>query len=143
MMFCYLTEEEQAMFRSLPDGVVEKWSGSIKNEENVDAFETPHQLAFRRDMILLEDLPEVKELTGEVKRASQNGGLTAVDYGKLSDKALDIFFSCLGASGVSIFIQHGLQNVESDEDMQAVASFSHVRHGLLLSNKEFFSTQTS
>lgn len=139
MNTCYLTKDEQAFFTSLSDDLRQKWQGSLKEEDQTEGFETPQQMAYRRGMILLDDMPEVRELIASVEKAMVTGDFTSVDFSSLSDKALNIFFSCLGASGVSIFVQLGLHNAQTSEDMEAVASFTQVRHGLLQSNLEFFS----
>lgn len=138
-MTCHLTVDEQALFSLLPQELRAKWQESVKTEDQIDGFETAQQMAYRRGMILLDDMPEVRELITAAEKAMVTGDFTRVDFSSLGDKALNIFFSCLGASGVSIFVQYGLQGARTDEDIKAVASFSQVRHGLLQSNLEFFS----
>ena len=138
-MAVYFTPTEQTLFAALDAEMQEVIADEVE-AETIEAFEDTHQMSFRLQMLDGEAFPEVKELYDLVQQGIENDNLDAVDFMTLSPEALDIFFSCLGANGVSAMIEFGLQSVESKEDIGAIGALSRIRHGLLLSNHEFFAT---
>ena len=139
MASLYLTAHEQSLYDNLQEDYKLAWDSYLSNEEE-DAFETEHQSRYRLGMLKLEDMPEVQLLYKQVGSAIKEHDLTSVRFGELSPKVLQLFFSAIGANGVSALIEVGIQKVESLTDLEAIACLSRIRHGLLKSNRVFFTS---
>lgn len=137
MAALYLTQHEYPLFNALSEEIRGVWEHYLE-EESTEGFEDDHMMKYRFGLLEVEDMPEVKELYGLVQSGVEAGDLSKVDFTSLSKKAMHVFFSCIGANGVTTFIELGLQRAVSVSDIEAIACLSRIRHGMLRSNLEFF-----
>lgn len=134
----FLTAEEQQKFQSLPQQLQNAWQQYIQ-EETIDAFEDAKQMEYRMQMFDAEKYPEVKEILQQLQECFENNqDIDNVSLNSLSTEALQMLYSCIGAVGVSAFIEGGLAEASVNSDIESLAALSRIRHGLLRSNQEFF-----
>ncbi len=131
-----LTKSENALFGKVPKSITDAWGGTVTMETN-DSFETEDLLQTRLQTLKeLKNRPAVANLVKKaVEEIESTGDIARVDFSHLDEETLHLYFSGIGALGVSALIEFGLQEVASPEDLKALSYVSHIRHGLLESNK--------
>lgn len=108
--------------------------------ESLESFETPEQMRYRFDHCTLPKSPAFDVIAQKIStQVSAGEDIHDLNLTTLSAADLHSLFSMIGAVGVSAFIELGLCTCASSDDLRAIASLTHARHGLLLSNLEFFS----
>ena len=133
----FLTDHEKKLFASLRDDLQSEWSQYITDEDLTDWFENDEQLDYRFSLANFGQFPEVQRVLDQV--ASADGDLSQVSIDTLPKDALQMLYSCVGATGVTFFMELAMQEVNNADDLDNIATLSRVRHGLLRSNQDFFS----
>ena len=124
-----LLAKEREVFDALPDALREGWK---PEKETMLYFETAKQLQMRFHMSSLRKYPAFKALSEKMEKGEKftpDSLLSMFD----EDMLPEVFFF-IGAKGLTFIIQSVLVSAKTDEELQAVAAWSHVRHDLFLSN---------
>jgi hypothetical protein len=125
----YLTKAEQKQFDALPDAV--KKLCNVENEAST-AFETDEQIAMRYHIATFQNEPAVAALAEKVAEGTDIATLT---LDEIPESILPDFYFTIGARGVSAFLESVLATAKTEEDAQALAEFSRIRHELLINNQ--------
>lgn len=112
--------------------------------ESLTSFETPEQTRYRFEHSACGATSGFASVRTQLKTSmTDSQSLKTIDFSFLSPQELQKFFSMIGATGVTAFMELGLKTCVSSDDLRAIAELSNVRHGLLLSNQEFFASKLS
>ncbi|TSC80693.1 MAG: hypothetical protein G01um101425_347 [Candidatus Peregrinibacteria bacterium Gr01-1014_25] len=123
-----LTTPEQKLFSALPENLREGWT---VREESTDAFETDEQLHIRAGMAELHRWPALKPLMEQIVQGKE---LTADQVKDVPEEALPELLFTIGARGIAMLMVALLSQAKTDEDIQAIAAFGHLRHDILETN---------
>lgn len=135
-----LTAEEQTALSSAVRSLVQT-SGMAITTETLQSFETEAQMRYRFDHSRARASSAFASVRQQVLDAVKKpGSVPVVDFSTLSPEELQTFFSMIGATGVSALIELGLLTCVSSDDLSAIVELTKIRHGLLLSNQEFFAS---
>lgn len=134
-----LTADERM---ALPQNVSELLvsSGIVIADESLMSFETLEQMRFRFEHCPIGTSAGFEAVRHQLSKNTSQQSLQTIDFSSLSPEELQKFFSFVGATGVSAFIELGLKTCVGCDDLREIAYLTHVRHGLLLSNQEFFAS---
>jgi hypothetical protein len=124
----YLTKDEQTVFDSLSEEVKTGWT---VEEETLTCYETLRQIHMRISLADFRHHPEVKNILEKIKNgmSPEKISLDSID----AQVQKELFFT-IGARGVAAFIATLLPEIKDDEDVEALATFSSIRHELLSIN---------
>ena len=116
-------------FKSLSNELQVGWTVHI---ENFDKFETDKQLQTR---LLLADFTAYPDFTDLAKQLMEDPASVQLDDFKEVDPVFqqELYF-LMGAKGVHTFVTALLKEVSCDEDIQALAYLTAIRHKLLEMN---------
>lgn len=120
----FLTAAEQFMFGKLASSLRDGWDVQT---EPLDCFESPRQIKMRYFLADFTLHPEMKVLAEKIEKQDL-GGFTAADLPEGIES--EVLF-VLGARGVNALIESLLPSVAKDEEVEALATLSAVRHKLL------------
>ena len=128
-----LRPNEKAIFDKLSDELKDGWQ---IEDEKLEAEETIEELKMRHDMFrgsetctkILDAMSGVKDEEALKKAASE------MDFSSLAQEdAAELFFT-LGTAAISAIIFGALEDADSDDDLEGIASLTEIRHMLFESN---------
>jgi len=125
----YLTEGEQQQFACLSESLREGWK---MESETGTVYETPEELYVRATMARFDLHPELEAFVEAVRA----GNFDAEIPDDLSEDALQELCFTIGAQGMTSLMTVLFSRIQSDEDLQALASMSMVRHDILKTNAD-------
>ena len=121
----HLMAKEKAVFEALPDSVQEGWSVI---DETLDCFESERQIVMRYRLADFSAYPQVGVM---VERIVNGESPADVSLNDLPDGVQKELYFTMGARGVNSLIQTLLPDVNSDDELAALAALSAARHELL------------
>ncbi len=121
----FLTPDERAAFETLPADVREGWS---VQDETLDAYESVRQIAMRYGMADFGMHPSVKDIVEQILQGAAPDTVSLAHVGPDIQKE---FYYMIGARGVRALMQTIASGMRTDEDVEAYAALSVVRHKLL------------
>ncbi len=121
----FLYSDERAAFDALPEDVREGWSAQ---DETSDAYESVRQIAMRYGMADFGMHPSVKDVMEQIQKGIAPDKVSLAHIGPDIQKE---FYYMIGARGVRALMQSIMPTMRSDEDVEAFAALSVVRHKLL------------
>lgn len=124
-----LTGKEEQMFSVLSPALQDGWK---TEKETLQSFETPKQLQMRFHMSSLKKYPAFTVLKDMLEEGKNVTTETCLDA--FSEDLLPEVFFLIGARGLSQLIESVLAVATMDEELKAVAAWSHVRHDILQTN---------
>lgn len=124
-----LTAKEITIFERVSAPLREGWKVST---ETLDCYESAKQLHMRYNMADFTMAPEMKTWADRAKKGEDLKDFSLDTVGVEFQKEL---FFVLGAKGVNGIIQVLLGNIRNDDDVQALAELTAVRHKLLEINR--------
>lgn len=124
----FLTPAEQKRFDAFEDALKEGWQ---VEDETIDAMESQEVLRMRSRMADFDQYPEVKKLMEKVEQGETPDALRLDD---IPENILHELAFTLGAVGLTSLMEALFDAVSSDEDIQGLAGFSHLRHEILAVN---------
>ncbi len=125
----HLTLAEQSLFKKLPASLQEGWE--VK-EETSQAYETDEQLQMRFQMASFKKDAAVQNLATKLQAGKQ---IEKLSLDAVPAHFLQELYFTIGARGVTTFMAVLLQNLGTDEDVQALAGLSQIRHEILQTNE--------
>ena len=139
MNFLQLTEDEKALFASLPAGVREGWE--VHTEERTFT-DTKEHFATRLSFVRLHD-PKLHVFKEQLEKAKSPEEAVAIagemDLSQVKQADLAELFFAMGPGPLSLLISKLLKTAKEDTDVQAVAALSLIRGSLLKSLSVHFS----
>lgn len=124
-----LTQEEAAAFDLLPADLREGWT--VESETGT-AFEHPRQLQMRMHMSSMKKYPFFVALAEKIN--AQENVDTDLMLRDLPDEYLAEMFFVIGARGLTYMMRSLLTSATTDDELKAVAAWSHIRHDILSAN---------
>ncbi len=129
----FLTVSERRRFDALPAKLKADWTVT---DETGTAYETDYELTIRAHMAEVAAFPALKTMIADM-RAGKKVDISAL--GTIPDDMVPEMLFSIGARGISLLIDELLRNVKTDEEVQAIAGFSHFRREILQSNAKVLS----
>ncbi len=129
----FLTVSERRRFDALPEKLKADWT---VNDETGTAYETDDELTIRAHMAEVAAFPALKTMIADM-RAGKKVDISTL--GAIPDDLIPELLFSIGARGISLLIDEMLRNVTMDEEVQAIAGFSHFRRNILESNAKILS----
>ncbi len=123
----FLTKDEKQLFQGLPANLTKDWEVL---DEIQNSYESPAVLSIRRAMSTLGKFPQVGKIVQNVRQSE----VEKVSLEGIPDQILTELCFTIGAVGVSVLMQAILRKAESEDDLQALMTFGHLRHDLLETN---------
>lgn len=136
MSTLFLTTKERALLVSLPAALREGWS---LEDEALTYQDTAERRAFRFQMMRVHDeqLLRFREKVAQAKMENEFLDLVStMDLRKVDSRDLTRVVFALGPDGLSMIVTGILESAKNREDMELVAAFAALRHGMLESFKE-------
>ncbi len=124
----YLTADESTAFLTLSETLREGWT---VEPETGTAYEDADVLKVRAGMARFDSYPELKGLASQVAAGTP---LTTTQIEKIPESVLPELYFTMGARGVGRLIAMLLRNIQTDEDIEGLAGFTHIRHDILQTN---------
>jgi hypothetical protein len=124
----YLTADEKKVFDRLSERLREGW---VVEEETGTAYEDATVLKIRAGMARFESQPELHAF---VKSAMDSGKVDPSTITTLHPSVLPELFFTIGAHGVTLLMATMLGQMQTDEDILALAGLSSIRHDILATN---------
>lgn len=121
----YLHADERVSFDALSADIREGWT---VEDETSDSYESVRQIALRYGMADFGMHPNVKTVVDQIANGTPPD---AVSLKQIGPDVLKELFYAIGARGVRALMQTMLSNIRTDQDLEAYASLSVVRHKLL------------
>lgn len=130
----YLTKEEQILFSKLPE---ELTKGSvIENEGKFDDSEEKRKLRFSTVKFASPALLKFQKQAEQAKTDEELVALVEnVDTEVDSDELMRLFFA-IGPDGLSAMIESMINEAETAEDMNTIASLGRIRKEISISLKD-------
>ncbi len=126
----YLTKEEQKMFGALPQNVRSAWSVETETLTFADSAEK-RAIRMRNLSVKHPALKKLKETAGNAGEKEALAQAQSIDLSGLSqDDVMELAFAW-GPQMFTDMIAAALPSVATAEDVDAVANFLIIRHGLL------------
>lgn len=124
----YLTAQEQKVFAALSKDLQEGWK---LEEETGTSYESVRQIAMRYHMADFSAYPKLQRVIDMIMSGKNLSGFSFDDLPPESFKELSF---TMGARGINSLMQTLITDIKNDDDMQALASLSAMRHELLAIN---------
>ena len=100
-------------------------------EETATSYETPYELMVRANMADLTSFPELASMAKDMAAGNKVDPSTLSD---LPDTVIPQVLFAIGARGITILIEELFHVAKTDDDVNALAGFSHFRHDILEAN---------
>lgn len=128
----YLTAAEIDAFQELSDALREGW---VVHEEKTDGrADDPARRAIRMQMLRLRD-PKLMQFVASAQNSNSADALAALildtDMAHVSDHDMAELFFAIGHAPVTAVVASLLARVSTDEDVEAIAALTLIRHSLL------------
>lgn len=124
----YLTATEEVLWQKLPASLREGWE--VTEEAHI-AYERPEELRMRAHIASFQKHPAVQALT---QKLAGGASVEEVSLDDIPEDVLpDVYFT-MGAAGVKTLIGALLPRIQTDQDVEGLASLTEVRHELLAAN---------
>jgi len=120
-----LTADELKIFTALPEALRNGWKSA---SETLTTFETPAMLEMRAEISTFKN-DKLKEMAALLQKGSVD--LKALQAMDLTDDEIGEFFFTIGAQGTGLLVGVLLAEAKTDDDLQAVAHLTEMRHKLL------------
>ena len=126
----YLTADERKAYDALSDDLKEGWT---VEEEGLDCYESDRQLRMRAHMADFSMYPEVESIVNQV---TGDGEPAPVSLDGISPDVQKELYFMIGARGVKILVTLLFKELKNDDDIEALAFLTTVRHELLETNSK-------
>lgn len=130
----HLTADEQKIFDALPATLKEGWT--VEKEASA-AYERPEELLMRYRMASFHN-PACQAIAEKAKGAKTAQDIERIaasfDPSALSLPELSELLFTLGTKWLSHMLRYLLAHTSSDEDIEGIATLSHIRHMLFEAN---------
>ncbi len=124
----FLTADEQSLFQAVPESLREGWT---VQSETLDCYESLRQIRMRISLADFKFHPGVKTILDQISAGESPDKISFEHIGP--DVQKELYFT-IGARGVAAFIATLLSEISKDEDIEALATLTVIRHELLTIN---------
>ncbi len=121
----FLHADERSAFEQLPADIREGWD---VQDEALETYESVRQITLRYGMGDFGMHPSVRTIVDQIEKGVAPDAVSIAELGPDIQKEL---YFMIGARGVRSLMRAMLPNLRTDQDIEAYAALSVVRHKLL------------